>query len=74
MRHSHVIIATLLVISSTLAAGCAAGRAFGRGESAAQDGNWDNAVEHYRTAVQKDPNNPEYRIAYERAMISAWLI
>jgi Flp pilus assembly secretin CpaC len=71
MRHSHVIIATLLVISSTLAAGCAAGRAFGRGESAAQDGNWDNAVEHYRTAVQKDPNNPEYRIAYERAMISA---
>jgi hypothetical protein len=71
MRHAHVIIATLLVISSTLAAGCAASRAYGRGEGAARDGNWDNAVEHYRTAVQKDPKNPEYRIAYERAMISA---
>jgi general secretion pathway protein D len=71
MRHAHVIILMLLVVSSTLAAGCAASRAFGRGESAARDGNWDNAVEHYRTAIQKDPNNPEYRIAYERAMISA---
>ena len=70
MRHLHVIIA-ILVVTSTLTAGCAASRAFGRGESEARDGNWDNAVEHYRTAVQKDPNNPEYRIAYERAMISA---
>ena len=70
MRHLHAIIA-IVVLTSTLTAGCAAGRAFGRGESEARDGNWDNAVEHYRTAVQKDPNNPEYRIAYERAMISA---
>src|SRR4029079_13282470 len=40
-------------------------------EDAARAGNWDAAVDNYRRAVQKSPNNPEYRIAYERAMISA---
>jgi general secretion pathway protein D len=70
MRHAYVSIIAL-VISSSLIAGCASGRAFGRGEEAARAGNWDMAVDHYRQAVQKEPNNPEYRIAYERAMISA---
>ena len=70
MRHVYAFIATL-VVTSSLVAGCAAGRAFGRGEEAARAGNWDTAVDHYRQAVQKSPNNPEYRIALERAMISA---
>ena len=70
MRHAYATIAALCIATSLLA-GCAAGRAFGRGEDAARGGNWDAAVDHYRTAVQKSPNNPEYRIAYERAMISA---
>ncbi|HKE86495.1 MAG TPA: hypothetical protein VKB50_22215 [Vicinamibacterales bacterium] len=70
MRHAYAIIATL-VVTSSLVAGCAAGRAFGRGEDAARAGNWDTAVDHYRQAVQKSPDNPEYRIALERAMISA---
>jgi len=61
----------VICIATSLLAGCAAGRAFGRGEDAARAGNWDAAVDSYRTAVQKAPNNPEYRIAYERAMISA---
>ena len=70
MRHAYATIAALCIATSLLA-GCAAGRAFGRGEDAARSGNWDSAVDHYRQAVQKDPNNPQYRIAYERAMISA---
>src|SRR5262245_5353244 len=70
MRHAYVKIAALIVIVS-LAAGCAAGRAFGRGDDAARAGDWETAVDHYRRAVQKDPNNAEYRIALERAMISA---
>jgi general secretion pathway protein D len=70
MRHAYASIAALCIASSLLA-GCAAGRAFGRGEDAARAGNWDAAVDQYRVAVQKSPNNPEYRIAYERAMISA---
>jgi type II secretory pathway component GspD/PulD (secretin) len=55
---------------AALAAGCAAG-AFGRGEQAARVGDWDAAVEYYRTAVQEQPNQAEYRIALERAMINA---
>jgi len=70
MRHAYATIAVICIATSLLA-GCAAGRAFGRGEDAARAGNWDAAVDSYRTAVQKAPNNPEYRIAYERAMISA---
>jgi general secretion pathway protein D len=70
MRYAYLRIAALIVIAS-LASACAAGRAFGRGESAARAGDWETAVDHYRRAVEKDPSNPEYRIAYERAMISA---
>jgi general secretion pathway protein D len=70
MRHAYATIAAICIASSLLA-GCGASRAFGRGEDAARGGNWDAAVDQYRRAVQKSPNNPEYRIAYERAMISA---
>jgi type II secretory pathway component GspD/PulD (secretin) len=70
MRHAYVRIAALIVIAS-LGVACAAGRAFSRGEDAARAGDWETAVDHYRRAVDKDPNNAEYRIAYERAMISA---
>jgi type II secretory pathway component GspD/PulD (secretin) len=70
MRHAYVRIAALIVIA-ILAAGCAAGRAFGRGDDAARAGDWETAVDHYRRAVQADPTNAEYRIALERAMISA---
>jgi general secretion pathway protein D len=70
MRHAYVRIAALIVIAS-LGVACAAGRAFSHGEDAARAGDWETAVDHYRRAVDKDPNNAEYRIAYERAMISA---
>ena len=70
MRYAYVRIAALVVIAS-LAAGCAAGRAFGRGNEAARGGDWETAVDHYRRAVQEEPDNAEYRIAYERAMLSA---
>jgi type II secretory pathway component GspD/PulD (secretin) len=63
------VIAVLLL--AVIAAGCAAGRAFNRGESAARAGDWDAAVEQYRRAMQADPKKPEYKIALERAMISA---
>jgi general secretion pathway protein D len=70
MRYAYLRIAALIVVAS-LATACAAGRAFGRGEDAARAGDWETAVDHYRRAVDADPNNAEYRIAYERAMISA---
>ena len=61
----------LLLTCALLAAGCAAGRAFRSGESAARGGDWDAAVEYYRMAVREAPDRPEYRIALERAMLSA---
>jgi len=55
----------------SLAAACAAGRAFNQAEEFALIGNWDAAVEYYRRALQEDPDRPEYRIALERAMLTA---
>jgi general secretion pathway protein D len=71
MKQSYARIAALLLLVA-LVAGCAAGRSsFRRGETAARISDWDAAVEHFRKAVQDDPNNPAYRIAWERAMLSA---
>jgi general secretion pathway protein D len=71
MRHSHATIAAIVLVAA-LTAGCAAGsRAFGRGDSLARLGDWDAAVEQYRKAIQEDPDNVQYKISYERAMLSA---
>ncbi len=57
---------------ASLAAACAAGSgAFKRGDSLARLGDWDAAVEQYRKAIQEDPDNVQYKISYERAMLSA---
>jgi type II secretory pathway component GspD/PulD (secretin) len=60
-----------LLVTGALAAGCGAGRSFNRGESAARAGDWDAAVEHYRQAVQEDPDRVDFQIALERAMMNA---
>ena len=60
-----------LALVAALLAGCGAGRAYGRGEGAALAGDWDTAVEHYRRAVQENPDRADYRIALERAMLTA---
>ena len=69
MRRLTKVAALFLAIA--LLTGCAAGRAFRRGEDRARVGDWDSAVTYYRTAVQADPDKPEYRIALERAMLNA---
>ena len=70
MKQSYARIAAVLVVVA-LVAGCAAGRSFRRGDAAARVGDWDAAVEHYRRAVQEEPDNAAFRIAHERAMINA---
>jgi len=54
-----------------LVAGCGASRSYSQGQSAARAGDWDTAVEQYRQALQQEPTNASYRIALERAMLSA---
>ena len=61
----------ILIVIASLGAGCAAGRTFGRGESAARAGDWDAAVDFYRQAYQAEPDRADYRIALERAMANA---
>jgi general secretion pathway protein D len=61
-----VAVAVALLVS-----GCAAGQAFRRGDQAMKEGNLDQAVEYYRAAVQADQENPNYRIALERASLAA---
>jgi Flp pilus assembly secretin CpaC len=73
MKHSHLRVVVVILLVA-LVTGCAAGRAFRRGETAARIGDWDAAVVHYQRAVQEDPNSAEFRIALERAMISASIV
>lgn len=61
----------ILVAAAVLAAGCATGRAFARGEAAGKAGDWEAAVGFYRQALQDDPDRPDYKIALERAMLAA---
>lgn len=61
------ILAAVLVIAT----GCAAGRAFRQGNAAVKAGDWDEAVGYYRAAVQSSPDNPNFKIALERAQIAA---
>jgi len=56
-----------------LAAGCASGRAYRRGQDAARLGDWDTAVAYYRQALMEDPDRLDVRVALERATQSASL-
>jgi type II secretory pathway component GspD/PulD (secretin) len=68
-NRSTTLIAAIVLAS--LVSGCAASKAFNRGNDAAQAGEWDLAIEQYRVALQKDPDNPEYRAVFQRAMYNA---
>jgi tetratricopeptide (TPR) repeat protein len=69
MRRLTQVSASLLAVA--VLAGCAAGMAYRKGQEQSRLGDWDTAVAYYRQAVQADPDKPEYRIALERAMLSA---
>ena len=61
----------ILIVLTIFASGCAAGRAFRRGQEAARSGDWDSAVAHYTRALQESPDKAEYKIELERAMQNA---
>jgi len=61
----------VVALAALVAAGCATGRAFARGETAGQAGDWESAVAFFRQALDDDPDRPDYKIALERAMIAA---
>ncbi len=61
----------IVLVLAALTAGCAAGRAYRRGQELARNGDWDAAVTQFTKAVQENPDAPEYKIALERAMQTA---
>src|SRR5688572_5828021 len=61
----------LVAVAAVMAAGCATGRAFARGEAAGRAGDWEAAVGFYRQALNDDPDRPDYKIALERARLAA---
>ncbi len=65
---SVVVLAALVALSG---AGCAAGRAYRMGGQAMRTGDLDQAVAYYRTASQASPDNPNYKIALQRASLAA---
>ena len=68
---TRAIRLTCLILLAATISGCAAGRAFRRGEQSSLRGDWDAAVVYLRDAVQKAPERADYRISLERAMLNA---
>jgi general secretion pathway protein D len=60
-----------LVLLTAVAAGCASARAYRQGNNAVRAGDLDQAVAYFRTAVAAAPDNPNYKIALERALLAA---
>ncbi len=60
----------LMVVGAViLASGCAG--AFRDGVRSERAGDWDAAVAYYQRASDDNPDQPEYRIALERATLAA---
>ena len=70
LKHRLVVFVVLATLAA-LGSGCAAGRAYRRGQEAARLGDWDAAVTYFTKAVQEDPDNAMFKISLERAMQSA---
>src|SRR3954451_10064259 len=60
-----------VVAIALLLTGCAAGKAFHQAEAAQRAGNLDEAIAEYRKAVQASPDNANYKIALQRALLAA---
>jgi general secretion pathway protein D len=65
------LIGVGVLLAALVTAGCAASKALRQGDAAIKTGDYDQAVAFYRKAVQDAPNNPNYKIALQRAMLVA---
>ena len=62
---------TGLVLLAVLLSGCAAQRAFRKGENAVHASDWDAAVTYFTVALQANPDNGEYKVNLKRAQEEA---
>lgn len=71
MKNSFVRRLIPILLLTVAVSGCAAGRAFRRGQEAVRVGDWDAAVAYFRQAVQDNPDSAEYKINLQRAQEEA---
>lgn len=62
---------TLLIMLLILGSGCATHRLYKHAEKSMKLGRYDEAVEYFRKALARDPDNIKYRAMLERARIAA---
>jgi curli biogenesis system outer membrane secretion channel CsgG/tetratricopeptide (TPR) repeat protein len=69
--HARGRVAVVLVVLLVLA-GCAAGKAdFEAGQTLSGQQRWDEAIRAYEQALQKEPDNAQYRVALAQARAGA---
>jgi len=68
MKLARIAAVALLAVSACQSSSSGA---FERGRDAARAGEWDAAVQYYQRALTEEPENVEYRIAHERALLKA---
>ena len=68
MKLAWIAALALLAVSACQSSSSGA---FERGRNAARTGEWDRAARYYQRALTEEPENVEYRIAYERALLEA---
>lgn len=71
LRHRRVWLALGAITASVWLGACASSGALRLGDDAVRTGDWDAAVEHFRRALQEDPNDAVAQISLERAMQNA---
>ena len=68
MKLARIAALALLAVSACQSSSSGA---FERGRKASRTGEWDRAARYYQRALTEEPENVEYRIAYERALLEA---
>jgi len=59
------------LIMLVMLSGCAAHKAYDKGQDAVRLGQWEQAVLHFTDAVELAPSKPRYKIALERTRLDA---
>lgn len=68
MTLARIAVVALLAVSACQSSSSGA---FERGRDAARTGAWDAAARYYQRALTEEPENVEYRIAHQRALLEA---
>jgi general secretion pathway protein D len=66
-----ITLLALVVVLAISVAGCAAKKAYTRGNEAALVKDYETAMAEYKAALDKDPSNNEYQLKYAQAKYNA---